>query len=53
MTYQLYVVRGTQASGICRHNDDGSQSYIPNDPKNIDWTVYQAWLAQGNTPLPA
>lgn len=26
---------------------------IPKDPDNIDWQAYQAWLDDGNTPLPA
>lgn len=27
-------------------------AYIPNDPANIDWQKYQAWLADGGVPDP-
>jgi hypothetical protein len=52
MTYnyqQYYNSDGTLSTGICRLPD---YAFIPNDPANTDWQAYQAWLAQGNTPLP-
>jgi hypothetical protein len=34
-------------------DDDDRVFIIPNDPDNMDWRVYQEWLALGNKPKPA
>ena len=38
---------------ITRLNADGSTTSIPDDPANMDYVAYLAWLAEGHEPLPA
>ena len=33
--------------------DVTNSRWIPFDPANTDYIAYLAWLAEGNTPLPA
>jgi len=40
-------------SGIMATFEDGKIGCIPFDPDNTDYQAYLAWVAQGNTPLPA
>ena len=48
------LITGFQGSkNLLRENEDGSRSAIPQDPANVDFQAYLAWVAEGNSPLPA
>jgi hypothetical protein len=51
MIYQLIA----DSNCIKRVDDAGVISFIPDDPENSDWRVYQEWLAAdpANQPEPA
>lgn len=44
---------GSNSDIIKRVNDSGSISFIPNDPLNLEYQAFQAWVDAGNTPQPA
>jgi len=52
VTYQLANYLG-ELCAIQKKIDGAFNGSIPLDPDNTDYQEYLAWLAEGNTPLPA
>ena len=48
ISYQL-----TAMNIVIAKTDNDIVISIPFDPANTDYQAYLAWVAQGNTPLPA
>ena len=54
ITYQLSKEFPTQEpNGVIKFDNGAFVMWIPFDPDNTDYQTYLAWVAEGNTPLPA
>ena len=51
--FKIFTMGSLQRTTIIRQNADGSITSFGEDPANTDYQSYLAWLAEGNTPLPA
>ena len=53
-SYEMYKIVsnnfGVEPQGVIKIVDN---AFIPFDPANTDYQAYLAWLAEGNTPIPA
>jgi hypothetical protein len=45
------LINGLNGSKLIKRVSDNA--FIPCDKNNIDYQAYLAWVAEGNTPLPA
>jgi len=53
ITYKLITDSQTKNQSIIKIDDNGNAWGLPKDPDNTDYQAYLAWVAEGNTPLPA
>jgi hypothetical protein len=52
--YQLLFAAGeTKPYGAMYKTENGNEVSFLFDPANTDYQAYLAWVAEGNTPLPA
>ena len=49
--YKLFHNPLTNIANVVIRTSDNA--FVPFDPANTDYQAYLAWVAQGNTPLPA